>query len=518
MTIGMRKMDNNAPTTQLFSIMIRIVEPPPFLTTQLLNRIYDVMKRICTVVSLAIFMSGPVGMAQRLGANFGDPEEYRDIPLATGKMRGVLPPKVDLSGSFPRAGDQGNQGSCVGWAVAYGLKGYLEKKERGWAGNNNNQLFSPAYIYNQINDGVDEGANIAEALDLLMREGVATLAAFPYSDTNFTTQPSATAKEGAREFAIASFRRLNTEDRASQVRNHLADGFPVIIGMRVGRKFKLHRGDGTYSAPESDPKEGGHAMCTVGYDDERRAFKVINSWSTKWGNNGFGWVSYDTFTGKVSQAFVVQDVVVYKPEPSPDTPPSPPVVDFDPVTPDSPWIFPDSSRRKLSPSELRVRSSKQLWRSRNEIYARHGYMFSSDRGKSYTRLLGAHYKPRTGDSSKVEGEFNQIEEYNIALIKSFEVSRPNPVGPQPNNPWVFADSSARRLNVHEVQRLGKEHLWRARNEIFARNGYIFTSAKGKAFAKSMGPLYVPRFSDMTKVYESFDSIEEYNVKLIKRFE
>jgi len=467
---------------------------------------------------MLLLVSGSTAIAQRLGANFGDPEEYRDIPLASAKLRGVLPPSVDLSPSFPRPGDQGAQGSCVGWAVAYGLKGYLEKKERGWAGAKSNQLFSPSYIYNQINGGEDEGSSIAEALDLLMREGVATLAAFPYDPSDFQTQPSPRVKDGSREFAIASFRRLTTKDLAAQVRNHLADGFPVIIGMKVGEPFMIHRGDGVFSAPGSDPMEGGHAMCTVGYDDERGAFRLINSWGTQWGNGGYGWVSYDTFTRKVQQAFVVQDIVVYKPEPAPDTPPAPPVVEFDPVTPESPWIFPDSSRRRLKATELRVRSAVQLWRARNEIYARHGYVFNSERGKAYTRLLGNYYEPRTSNSSVVEGEFNGTEEYNIALIKSFEVSRPNPHGPQPKNPWVFADSSARRLSSQEVGRLSEEQLWRARNEIFARNGYIFKTAKGKAFAKSMGPLYVPRFNEMTQVYENFNSVEDYNVQLIKRFE
>lgn len=467
--------------------------------------------------------------AQQLGAKFGDPGEYLEIPLASAKMRGVLPEKVDLSKHFPRPGDQGRQNSCVGWAVAYSLKGYLEKRERKWPGTTTNQLFSPAYIYNQINDGVDEGSNIMRALDLMMREGVSTLADFPYSDRDYTSQPTARVKDRAKPFAIASFRRLPTTwrnaeaDTVGQARNHLADGFPIVIGMLVGKPFIAHRGprgSENYVGPQNSDKEGGHAMCVVGYDDSRNAFKLINSWGTDWGTNGYGWVSYETFKRKVREAYVVQDVIVYRPEPNTPTvdPVTPPKDDFDLPTRVKPWIFADSGQRKLKPSELRVRSAEQLWRARNEIYARHGYIFSSARGKAYTQLLGNHYSPRTGDSDAIEREFNSFENYNIALIKSFEHSRPNPISPVSRDRWVFPDSSARRLSASEVQGLTKEQLWRARNEIFARNGYIFQSDKGKRFAESMGPLYTPVTTDMTRVYENFNSVEEYNVQLIKRFE
>jgi hypothetical protein len=39
---------------------------------------------------------------------------------------------------------------------------------------------------------------------------------------------------------------------------------------------------------------GGHAMCVVGYDDQKYggAFEVQNSWGNDWGNGGFFWVRY----------------------------------------------------------------------------------------------------------------------------------------------------------------------------------------------------------------------------------
>src|SRR5438552_9414860 len=45
-----------------------------------------------------------------------------------------------------------------------------------------------------------------------------------------------------------------------------------------------------------------------------------------------------------------------------------------------PWLFPDSSSRYLSAAELSTLSSEDLWRARNEIFARRGLKFTNPRG------------------------------------------------------------------------------------------------------------------------------------------
>jgi len=47
---------------------------------------------------------------------------------------------------------------------------------------------------------------------------------------------------------------------------------------------------------------GGHAISTVGYDDnlmigaDKGALLVRNSWGTAWGDAGYGWLSYKYVT------------------------------------------------------------------------------------------------------------------------------------------------------------------------------------------------------------------------------
>ena len=60
---------------------------------------------------------------------------------------------------------------------------------------------------------------------------------------------------------------------------------------------------------------GGHAMCVVGYDDNRYggSFEVQNSWGTSWGNNGYIWIEYNDFAAFVHEAYeIIENLALYK--------------------------------------------------------------------------------------------------------------------------------------------------------------------------------------------------------------
>lgn len=84
--------------------------------------------------------------------------------------------------------------------------------------------------------------------------------------------------------------------------------------------------------------------------------------------------------------------------------------------------------------------------------------------------------------------------------------------------WLFPDSSQRLLTSDELAHLSADDLWRARNEIFARNGFIFKTAKGKALAASLGSGYVPFSADQDEVRGRMNSSEKANIKLIQSLE
>jgi len=256
------------------------------------------------------------------GLNFVDESQYRSIPLASTPLLGNLPDEIDLSGSFPIPGNQGAQSSCVGWATSH-LKAYQEKVERNWSLASRDHQFSPAYIYNQIKGPAQScqgGSSFIDALNVL-RNGHATLTDFPYDERSCSDIPSAVVKQSARPYAIADWRRVNVQD-VTEVKTQVASNFPVLIGMMVDQRFSQLAGEQIYSGSPG-PSRGGHALVVVGYSDSKNAFKVINSWGTTWGYNGFGWIDYSTFRQTVREAYVTQDIVVNHPGPTPTPSPTP---------------------------------------------------------------------------------------------------------------------------------------------------------------------------------------------------
>src|SRR5690606_36055162 len=122
-----------------------------------------------------------------------------------------LPVSVDLSKYFPRPGNQGNQASCVGWALGYALKSYQEKREFRDQGLESSHVFSPSFIYNQLNTSwnCQGGINIAEALALLDMQGILPLFEFPYSEHNCPRRATSAELQRASEWRITNWRRVN---------------------------------------------------------------------------------------------------------------------------------------------------------------------------------------------------------------------------------------------------------------------------------------------------------------------
>jgi pSer/pThr/pTyr-binding forkhead associated (FHA) protein len=88
-----------------------------------------------------------------------------------------------------------------------------------------------------------------------------------------------------------------------------------------------------------------------------------------------------------------------------------------------PWLFPDSSSRYLTATDLSRLSSADLWRARNEIFARKGYKFSSPRGIAFVRTLGNHHRAVDDNQRRVSNKMNQYERANVTLIRSIERGR-----------------------------------------------------------------------------------------------
>ncbi len=232
-----------------------------------------------------------------------NPEKYASMPKVS-RYRAYFPLETDLSNYFPKPGDQGKQGSCVAWATAYAARSYMEARRQGVPPNTPDQIFSPAFIFNQVKIGnCEDGGSISDALGILQNTGVASLTDFPYVESNCSRLPDAKLLSEAAPFRIKNWKKIDTE-QLDDIKGQIYEGNPVIFGMFVSRSFENLKKNQLYDDMSSE-RTGGHAMVLVGYSEPKQAFKLINSWGNTWGDKGFGWVSYRAFKKWAQNAFIM---------------------------------------------------------------------------------------------------------------------------------------------------------------------------------------------------------------------
>ena len=256
--------------------------------------------------SPTVFMTGAVPI---------DRSEYDRLPKV-GKFRAWLPKQVDLTASFPKPGYQGQQPNCVAWATTYAARSFLNGQNIGHQPSGPAEEMSPAYVYNRLRpagSACDRSIRIVDALNLLQSEGVVSLADFPDDLRNCPMPAPASLREKAQAFRLAGWNAIDREvpgDSKSPVvlddiKGALARKQPVVFALPVAQDWIDLKGDRVYTHGARD-SDNFHAMALVGYDEDRQAFRVINSWGQGWGDHGYAWIAYDTFKRLVAEAYTME--------------------------------------------------------------------------------------------------------------------------------------------------------------------------------------------------------------------
>ena len=228
----------------------------------------------------------------------------------------ALPTSVDLKQWAVTPGDQGQVGSCVTWAIDYGMLGWYSKYS-GVAG----QPFAPMYTYSQINGGVDGGSYPTVALDVAKTQGSDTRAHYTQGDYDWRTQPTAAERANAANYKIKSYTTLfagsGQAGSSLLIKQALATKHPVAIEMAVRHGFDyLGAAPGAVDDDISSTVRGYHEVFAVGYD--AAGLIIENSWGTGWANGGFGRISWRVVLNDVWEADTI-DGFVTPPPPAPPT-------------------------------------------------------------------------------------------------------------------------------------------------------------------------------------------------------
>ena len=267
------------------------------------KRVFAVFLSMVLVLTMMVGSLPSVAQADStthgLGCVLVTPAQAAMMPQTiTPRVSVPLPSSIDNSSEYPAPGNQGNQGSCTAWSVAYADKSMQEGLyHNNWSLATADHQFSPAYVYNQLDGGQDNGISIPDAMNLITNQGVCSLATMRYDPNDYTTQPTDAQKAEAQSYKGQSWAYLADGTGIQSIKEHLATNDGVVIQIPVYSDFYFSNGPNYYN--ENGTYEGGHAVCLVGYDDGRAmpdgstgAFKFINSWGTNWGDKGYGYISY----------------------------------------------------------------------------------------------------------------------------------------------------------------------------------------------------------------------------------
>jgi C1A family cysteine protease len=212
----------------------------------------------------------------------------------------ALPPQLDLRESWWKINNQGNTGSCVGWASADGVMRYhLVHANR----LNRDQLLSVRFVW-MASKETDEfrsrpetfiegaGTSLKAAMDVARKYGCVL-----ETDLHFDIHTLMFVGNENSFYAGAATRRAaayyNIGKDPASWKAWLAGHGPLLAGVSVDATWdNATDTHGNLDTFKPSTVRGGHAACVVGYTKDR--FIIRNSWGKSWGDKGFGYatVSY----------------------------------------------------------------------------------------------------------------------------------------------------------------------------------------------------------------------------------
>jgi hypothetical protein len=246
---------------------------------------------------------------------------------------------------FPPIGNQNGEGSCTTWTVGYYMKTFQEAKEHGWnlsaaaweGGYKGHptpafqdKIFSPDFIYHQINDGGDNGSYFSDAINLVCSIGACTWEKMPYNPDDSTSWPSEEAWRQAPLYCGNNtgieYLNLETDSEINYLKNWISSNHLAAIAVDAYQYGQLTTSDVWTLDNYLDPNVN-HANTVVGYNDDLEyteegvtrygAFRIANSWGIGgWEkiNDGCYWISYETMKQRIGYCMFYRDRIGYDPK------------------------------------------------------------------------------------------------------------------------------------------------------------------------------------------------------------
>jgi len=233
------------------------------------------------------FLQSKSWITNKFFVNFGYIEDGPGTDLKFSNSAMVTTPieqNPSLKQYFKPISDQYNLSSCVANAVADCFEAQMA--HRKGCDPSNIEDISRLFIYwnarnlsNPPTSNIDKGSQIRLAFDSMARYGAPSEKTYPYDLSNVNVRPPIIAYREAIKHRISKFYRIDVGgiNRIVQIKQALSAGNPVVFGTKVAESFKYVNSDEVVVNPGGG-WIGGHAMCIVGWSEDKQAFEVRNSW------------------------------------------------------------------------------------------------------------------------------------------------------------------------------------------------------------------------------------------------
>ena len=209
----------------------------------------------------------------------------------------AAPAKASLLDRIPGVFDQGQTGSCTGWATCGAIATRMNAQGAPIGMPSAPLLYklSRAIDRTPNTDGSlpalqDEGAMPNQVMRAVQEWGLRSLDASPFEPESINDEPSFLELEGASDCRLAGMYRIGASgsSRIAQIRSSIVAGYPVCFAIDVDDAFEEYDGSALLSR-FGGPNYGGHYLYCVGYDTTSTGETIItgvNSWGTSWGQSG----------------------------------------------------------------------------------------------------------------------------------------------------------------------------------------------------------------------------------------
>ena len=236
-----------------------------------------------------------------------DKKDNRDYLMRAYLPVVKIPKKIDYTMKMTLVRDQGDEGTCVGFASTVGMKEYQEKIDyRKYI------TLSPRFLYSEckkVDKSPGEGTTIRTAMKVLKKKGVCKEDYWPYMPHQ-KNKAKTGAVTNAKKFRVLTYARIVD---LYELKLNLATKGPCVIGIEVFRGMMDARNGRVPMPKKGERVLGGHAICPVGYDDAKGLVKFKNSWSSMWGDKGYGYLPYKYIDKYMMDAWSAVDVIDSQP-------------------------------------------------------------------------------------------------------------------------------------------------------------------------------------------------------------